>query len=59
MLTKTQVKERLGFTTDRELAALFGISPSAVCLWPPDGPIPELRELQLPRLRPDVFKQAA
>ena len=54
-MTKSELKATLGFTTDKQVADLFGITASAVSLWPHDGPIPELRQLQLPKLRPDVF----
>lgn len=55
MLTKAQIRERLGFKTDDEVARLFDISPAAVSQWG-DGPIPARRELQLKfELRPGVF----
>lgn len=55
MLTKQQIKVRLAFTTDLQLAELFDISPSAVSQWPESAPIPRQRWLQLRyELRPDV-----
>ncbi len=53
-LTKHEVRTALGFDTDADLAELFGISRAAVAQWERDKPIPELRWLQLQRLRPDV-----
>ena len=55
MMTKQQIKSRLGLTTDVELARLFGITDAAVSQWG-DKPIPNARWLQLKHeLRPDVF----
>lgn len=55
-LTKRQVREALGFTTDTEVAEFFGVSISAVSQWGgDDSPIPEKRLLQLLRRRPDLF----
>ena len=55
MLTKHQIREALGLRSDRDLARLFGISPSAVCLWG-DRPIPHAQWLRLRyELRPEVF----
>ena len=55
MMTKTQVKERLGIETDAELARIFDIGRWAVGQWPDDHEIPELRQLQLKERFPDVF----
>lgn len=54
-LTKDQLRARLQVRTDSEIAAFFGISPSAVSQWKDDQPIPELRQLQAERKRPDLF----
>ena len=54
-ITKNQAKERLGFTTDAELARFFEIGRWAVGQWPDDEPIPELRQLQLQQRRPDLW----
>ena len=54
-LTKRQLREALKFTTDAELAAFFGVTGSAVSQWEEDKPIPELRQLQAERKRPDLF----
>lgn len=55
MLTKDEIKAALGFSTDQQVAELFGIQPSAVSQWG-DGPIPKARELALRyEIRPDVF----
>lgn len=54
-LTKRRIREALGFSTDVEVAAFFGVSASAVSQWAEDDPIPELRQLQAERKRPDVF----
>jgi len=42
------------FGSAAAVARFFGISDAAVSAWP-DGPIPELRELQLRLRRPDLF----
>lgn len=52
---KHTLRSRLGFQTDREVADWFGISQQAVGQWPDDRPIPELRQLQAERKRPDLF----
>ena len=54
-ITKARLREALGFDTDAQVAEFFDISPSAVSLWKEDGPIPELRQLQALRRRPDLF----
>lgn len=53
--SKRQVRERLGFLTDAELARFFGISRSAVSQWPKDGPIPALRQYILHQQYPNLF----
>lgn len=53
--SKRQVRTRLGFSTDAELARLFGISRSAVSQWPGDVPIPALRRYMLQQRYPDLF----
>jgi hypothetical protein len=59
VITKDAIKQALSLDTDQQVAALFGVQPSAVSQWG-DGPIPEKRELQLRHvLRPDVFGQKA
>lgn len=54
-ITKRQAKARLDIKTDAELARVFGIGRWAVGQWADDEPIPELRRLQLEKLRPDIF----
>jgi DNA-binding transcriptional regulator YdaS (Cro superfamily) len=59
MLTKDEIKARLGMTADVELARLFGITDAAVSQWR-NRPIPAARWLQLKHeLRPDVFGPAS
>ena len=52
---KRQVRTRLGFQTDAELARFFGISRSAVSQWPKDFPIPALRQSILHQRYPNLF----
>ncbi|WP_295570961.1 hypothetical protein [Stenotrophomonas maltophilia] len=52
---KRQVRTRLGFRTDAELARFFGISRSAVSQWPRDFPIPALRQYMLQQRYPNLF----
>lgn len=54
-LTKRRLREALQYTSDAEVAVFFGITPSAVSQWREDDPIPELRQLQAERKRPDLF----
>lgn len=54
-LSKRTLRSRLGFTTDAEVARFFRISASAVSQWADDDPLPELRQLQVERKRPDIF----
>lgn len=56
---KRQVRTRLGFQTDAELARLFGISRSAVSQWPKDFPIPALRQYMLHQRYPNLFPATA
>ncbi len=53
--SKRQVRARLGFRTDAELAHFFGISRSAVSQWPKNTPIPALRQYTLHQRYPDLF----
>lgn len=53
--SKRQVRARLGFSTDAELARLFGISRSAVSQWPRGFPIPPLRRYILQQRYPALF----
>ncbi|HGM7312204.1 TPA: hypothetical protein ACKP7W_000417 [Stenotrophomonas maltophilia] len=52
---KREVRTRLGFQTDAELARFFGISRSAVSQWPKDFPIPALRQYILHQRYPNLF----
>ncbi|HEL5320701.1 TPA: hypothetical protein UOJ11_000323 [Stenotrophomonas maltophilia] len=52
---KRQVRTRLGFQTDAELARFFGISRSAVSQWSKDFPIPALRQYILHQRYPNLF----
>ncbi|HDS1038416.1 TPA: hypothetical protein QDZ42_001070 [Stenotrophomonas maltophilia] len=52
---KRQVRARLGFQTDAELAKFFGISRSAVSQWPRGFPIPPLRRYMLQQRYPRLF----
>lgn len=58
-MTKTQLKRKLKArgeeSNDRAIAELFGIYPQAVQAWPKDRQIPELRLLQLQKMRPELF----
>ena len=54
-LSKRQVRTRLGFQTDAELARFFGISRSAVSQWPKEFPIPALRQYILHQRYPNLF----
>ncbi|HHA2818638.1 TPA: hypothetical protein ACOFCQ_001181 [Stenotrophomonas maltophilia] len=56
---KRQVRTRLGFQTDAELARFFGISRSAVSQWPKDSPIPALRQYILHQRYPNLFPATA
>jgi len=53
--SKRQVRARLGFRTDAELASFFGISRSAVSQWPRNLPIPPLRRYMLQQRYPALF----
>lgn len=58
-MTKSQLKRKLkaaGFkSTNRAIAELFGIYPQAVQAWPENRKLPELRILQLQKMRPELF----
>ncbi|MFC4727125.1 helix-turn-helix domain-containing protein [Coralloluteibacterium thermophilus] len=54
-MTKRAVREALGFTMDRELAAFFNVSKGAISAWSDDEPIPEGRQWELRARRPDLF----
>jgi hypothetical protein len=56
-ITKTFLRKALSVDTDAALAQFFGISASAVSQWPEDRPIPEIRQLQLEKRRPDLFAE--
>lgn len=58
-LTKRVVRQKLEADTDAEVARFFGISAAAVSQWPEDQAIPELRQLQAERKRPDLFGPGA
>lgn len=53
--SKRQVRTRLGFQTDAELARFFGISRSAVSQWPKEFPIRALRQYILHQRYPNLF----
>ena len=53
--SKREVRRRLGFETDAELARFFGVSRSAVSQWPREDPIPTLRQYMLRQLYPNLF----
>lgn len=53
-LTKAELRTALG-TTDAGVADFFEISRAAVAQWSEHEPIPELRQLQAERKRPDLF----
>jgi hypothetical protein len=58
-MTKTQLKRKLRALkepdTNRAIATLFGIKEQAVQAWPPHSKLPELRILQLQKMRPELF----
>lgn len=58
-MTKREVREALGFTLDKELAAFFGLGKAAISAWNEDDPIPEGRQWQARALRPDLFGDAS
>jgi hypothetical protein len=59
-LTKLQFRRALGKdSSDADVARFFGISAAAVCQWPDDRPIPELRWLKAIQKRPDLFGDGA
>ena len=58
-ISKRDIRSRLGFQTNKQLAEWFGISEQAVAQWPEDGSVPELRRLQAESKRPDLFRPDA
>lgn len=56
-ITKPQLKDRLGFTTDVQLAEFFATTKQAISQWGDDDPIPEGRQWQARALRPDVIPE--
>lgn len=58
-ISKSHLREALGFSTDAEVAAFFDISASAVSQWADDNPIPRLRQLEAIQKRPDLFGATA
>lgn len=54
-ITKQQIKDALGLTTDVQVAAFFGTSKQAVGAWGDDEALPEGRQWQAIALRPDIF----
>jgi len=54
-ITKRQVRDALGQTTDASVARFFGVSTAAVAQWSLDAPIPARRALQAVVKRPDLF----
>lgn len=58
-ITKSELKDRLGFSTDVQIAELFGVTKQAVGRWGDDKPIPAEHALRLRyELRPDIFGPA-
>lgn len=53
-LTKARLRDLLK-VSDAGIADFFGITRSAVAQWPDDEPIPELRQLQVMKRRPELF----
>lgn len=53
-ITKRELRQALCMDTDAEVADFFQISASAVSQWGMDQAIPELRQLQAERIRPDL-----
>lgn len=56
-MTKNELIDRLH--TSSAIARLFGIKRQAVDQWPDAKPIPELRLLQLQRMKPHWFRTRA
>ncbi|MGH7744167.1 MAG: hypothetical protein ACREQ5_05020 [Candidatus Dormibacteria bacterium] len=54
-MTKREVREALGFTRDKQLAAFFGLGKAAISAWRENEPIPEGRQWKARAIRPDVF----
>lgn len=57
IITKALAKERLGLSTDVELAKFFDCTKAAVGFWPDHGPLPKPRQWELIARRPDLFDQ--
>ncbi len=59
-LTKAQLRQALGFTTDAQLIEWFApITASAISQWGEHEPIPERRWLFAQLKRPDLFNGSA
>ena len=54
-MTKSELFAKTNLTT-KEVADLFRITSGAVSQWPDDEQLPELRLLQLQKLRPELFR---
>lgn len=55
-ITKRLIKERLGFTTDVQIAEFFGVTKQAVGRWgDDDAAIPEGKQWQVRAMRPELF----
>ncbi|MCP1376006.1 hypothetical protein [Dyella lutea] len=54
-ITKRLIKDRLGFTTDVQVADWFGVTKQAVGRWEEDEPIPQLQRYRAVEKRPDLF----
>ncbi len=57
--SKQTLRQRLGFTTDAELARYFGISTSAVAQWSEEQPVPKLRWLEALTRSPELVTRSA
>jgi hypothetical protein len=57
-LSKKDLRDRLGFESDADLARWFDISQAAVSQWPEQGAIPRQRALEAVVKRPDLFQPA-
>lgn len=59
-ITKRLIKERLGFTTDVQIAEFFGVTKQAVGRWGGDDDvIPEGKQWQVRAMRPELFPDVA
>lgn len=54
-ITKRELRTRLGFEYDSELAAFFQISAAAVSAWDENSPVPERRALQAALKHPELI----